>query len=100
MSGYGDLILNTVVMICRLADLTAKDKEKKLLEKAKNELESFVYETMDKLSQEIYEKCSTEEEREKYNTLLSEASDWLYEQEEDAPKEVGSLNIHNNSFFS
>lgn len=72
----------------KLADLTAKDKEKKLLEKAKNELESFVYETMDKLSQEIYEKCSTEEEREKYSTLLSEASDWLYEQEEDAPKET------------
>lgn len=71
----------------KLADLTAKDKEKKLLEKAKNELESFVYETLDRLSQEVYEKCSTEEEREKYSKLLSEASDWLYEQEEDTPKE-------------
>ncbi|XP_053408991.1 hypoxia up-regulated protein 1-like isoform X2 [Mercenaria mercenaria] len=71
----------------KLADLTAKDKEKKLLEKAKNELESFVYDTMDKLSQEMYERCSTEEEREKYNKMLSEASDWLYEQEEDTPKE-------------
>ena len=75
-------------MHSRLADLTAKDKAKKLLEKAKNELESFTYDMGDKLSQEIYEKCSTEEEREKLRVLLSEASDWLYEQEEDTKKEV------------
>lgn len=74
----------------RLADLTAKDKEKKLLEKAKNELESYIYDAQDKLSQDVYEKCSTEEEREKYSGLLSEASDWLYEVEEDTPKQVNS----------
>ncbi|KAL4229247.1 Hypoxia up-regulated protein 1 [Mactra antiquata] len=71
----------------KLADLTAKDKEKKLLEKAKNELEAYIYETMDKLNQELYEKCSKEEERESLNLKLSEASDWLYEQEDDTPKQ-------------
>ena len=38
--------------------------------------------------QEIYEQCSTEEQREKLGQKLSEASDWLYELEEDADKEV------------
>ena len=33
----------------RLSDLTARDKEKVLLEKAKNELESFIYDMGDKL---------------------------------------------------
>jgi len=72
----------------RLADLTAKDLDKNLLEKAKNELESYVYEAQDRLSRDIYEKCSTEENRETLRTLLSEASDWLYEQEEETPKQV------------
>ncbi|XP_052804905.1 hypoxia up-regulated protein 1-like isoform X2 [Mya arenaria] len=70
----------------KLADLTARDTEKKLLEKAKNELESFVYDMMDKLSQELYVRCSTEEQREEWMKSLSEASDWLYEQEEETPK--------------
>lgn len=42
----------------------------------------------DKLTQEMYEKCSTEAEREKLTKLLSEASDWMYDQEEDAKAEV------------
>ena len=32
--------------------------------------------------------CSTEEQREKITGKLSEASDWLYEQEEDTEREV------------
>lgn len=71
----------------KLADLTARDNDRKALEKAKNELEAFVYEMTDRLSQKTYEKCSTEEEREKLRTMLQEASDWLYEVEEGTPKE-------------
>ena len=57
------------------------------LEKAQNELESFIFDTQDKLTQEDYEKCSTSEERENMQQKLSEASDWLYEQM-DAKKSV------------
>ena len=72
----------------RLADLLKKDKEKVALQKAKNELEGFIFDTQDKLSQETYEACSTEEERTSILQQMSEASDWLYEQPEDAGKEV------------
>ncbi|VDI13919.1 Hypothetical predicted protein [Mytilus galloprovincialis] len=76
------------VMRKKLAELTAKDKAKKVLEKSKNDLEAFIFDMNDKLTQEMYEKCSTEAEREKLTKLLSEASDWMYDQEEDAKAEV------------
>ncbi|XP_071176735.1 hypoxia up-regulated protein 1-like isoform X1 [Mytilus edulis] len=76
------------VMRKKLAELTDKDKAKKLLEKSKNDLEAFIFDMNDKLTQEMYEKCSTEAEREKLTKLLSEASDWMYDQEEDAKAEV------------
>ncbi|XP_052061435.1 hypoxia up-regulated protein 1-like isoform X3 [Mytilus californianus] len=76
------------VMRKKLAELTAKDKEKKLLEKSKNDLEAFIFDMNDKLTQEVYEKCSTEAEREKLSKLMSEASDWMYDQEEDAKAEI------------
>ncbi|XP_061188994.1 hypoxia up-regulated protein 1-like isoform X1 [Saccostrea echinata] len=72
----------------RLTDLTAKDKEKKLLEKAKNDLEAFVYDMGDKIHDEDHQKCSTETEREELSKMLSDAGEWMYEQEEDAKKEV------------
>ncbi|XP_071111379.1 hypoxia up-regulated protein 1-like isoform X1 [Haliotis cracherodii] len=71
-----------------LASLKAKDKEKMELEKAKNELEAYIFDSQDKLSQDTYVKCSTESEREELNKLMSEASDWLYEQPDDAKKDV------------
>lgn len=72
----------------RLAELTAKDKEKKLLEKAKNDLEAYIYDMSDKLTDDDHEKCSTSTEREEYSKLFAEAGEWMYEQEEDAKKEV------------
>ena len=42
----------------------------------------------DKLSQELYEKCTTTEEREAISKNLADASDWLYDQEEGTKKEV------------
>lgn len=65
---------------------------------AKNDLEAFIYDMSDKLNDEDHEKCSTATEREEYSKLLAEAGEWMYEQEEDAKKEViyksesGSLN--------
>ena len=72
----------------RLAELQKRDQEKVALQKAKNELEGFIFDTQDKLSQETYEACSTEEERASILQQMSEASDWLYEQPEEAKKEV------------
>ncbi|RUS70581.1 hypothetical protein EGW08_021660 [Elysia chlorotica] len=64
----------------RLTDLRKVDKAKVELQKAQNELESFIFDTQDKLTQEDFEKCSTSEERENIQQKLSEASDWLDEQ--------------------
>ena len=72
----------------RMKELKSKDEEKKALEKAKNDLETFIVDTQDKLWQEIYEKSSTEEDRETLRTTLSEAYDWLYEVEDDSPRKV------------
>jgi len=44
-----------------------------------NDLESSCIDIQAKLYEEVYEKCSTEEEREKIRTKCSEVSDWLYD---------------------
>lgn len=72
----------------KLSDLTAKDKEKKQLEKSKNDLEGFIFDMSDKLTWEVYVKCSKETERENLSKLLSEASDWMYDQDENTKMEA------------
>ena len=76
------------VNVCRIEELTKKDKEKQALAKAKNDLETFVVDMQDKLWQEKWEKASTEGERQDIRDKLSAASDWLYEQEDDTDKSV------------
>lgn len=68
--------------------LKQKDEEKKALERSKNELEAFIFDIQDKLAQDDYIKCSTEEQREIISKKCSEASDWLYEQGDDTPTKV------------
>uniref|UniRef100_A0A0B7AHG5 Hypoxia up-regulated protein 1 n=1 Tax=Arion vulgaris TaxID=1028688 RepID=A0A0B7AHG5_9EUPU len=70
----------------KLTDLRKLDHAKIELEQSKNDLESFIFDFQDKLGQGPHEKCSTEDEREKLFTLLSETSDWLYEHSADAKK--------------
>ncbi|KAL8594265.1 hypothetical protein ACOMHN_044209 [Nucella lapillus] len=72
----------------RLEALQTKDQEKMALGQAKNELEGFIFDTQDKLTQDHYEACSTPEERTHIQHQMSQASDWLYEQPEDSKKEV------------
>lgn len=72
----------------RIKELKRKDEEKLLLAKATNDLESFIIDAQDKLYQEEYEKCSTEEERTELQGNLSAASDWLYEQDETVERKV------------
>ncbi|XP_042688030.1 hypoxia up-regulated protein 1 [Centrocercus urophasianus] len=64
----------------KLQDLTVRDLEKQEREKSANSLESFIFETQDKLYQEEYLFVSTEEEREEISKKLSEASNWMEEE--------------------
>ena len=62
-----------------MKELKKKDEAKKALERAMNDLETFVIDAQDKLWQEDYEACSSEEERETLRQALSEAGDWIYD---------------------
>uniref|UniRef100_A0A8C2YBR5 Hypoxia up-regulated protein 1 n=1 Tax=Coturnix japonica TaxID=93934 RepID=A0A8C2YBR5_COTJA len=64
----------------KLQDLTVRDLEKQEREKSANSLESFIFETQDKLYQEEYLFVSTEQEREEISKKLSEASNWMEEE--------------------
>ncbi|XP_054251566.1 hypoxia up-regulated protein 1 [Indicator indicator] len=64
----------------KLQDLTIRDLEKQEREKSANSLESFIFETQDKLYQEEYQFVSTEEQREEISKKLSEASNWMEEE--------------------
>ncbi|NXY77682.1 HYOU1 protein, partial [Glareola pratincola] len=69
----------------KLEDLTVRDLEKQEREKSANSLESFIFETQDKLYQEEYQFVSTEEQREEISKKLSEASSWMEEEGYAAP---------------
>ena len=75
-------------MLHRLDDLRKRDEEKDLLEKTKNEIESFVFDAQDKLEQKNYKLCSTEDERIAIKEKLVSVSDWLMEQEDSTPRKV------------
>ncbi|KAK4809507.1 hypothetical protein QYF61_015064 [Mycteria americana] len=64
----------------KLQDLTVRDLEKQEREKSANSLESFIFETQDKLYQEEYQFVSTEEQREEISKKLNEASSWMEEE--------------------
>jgi len=65
------------ISVKKLQDLQARDDAKVANERAKNLLESHIYDMHEKLSSEEGVLLSTEEEREKINQALSEASEWL-----------------------
>lgn len=65
----------------KLYELAQRDKERMMLEEAKNKVESYIYKMKNKLSddEETMAKFSTEAEREKIQTLSAAAEDWLYD---------------------
>jgi hypothetical protein len=71
-----------------MAELKKQEEERHLLAKAKNEIESFVFDAQDKLEQRDYKRCSTEDERVAIVAQLTEASDWLFEQDDNTPRKV------------
>jgi hypothetical protein len=68
--------------IFNLAELARMDKERMLLEEAKNNLESYIYKVKNKLTddEENVAMVSTEEQREELNKLALEAEDWLFDE--------------------
>eukprot|EP00117_Sycon_ciliatum_P041242 scpid39528/ scgid30207/ Hypoxia up-regulated protein 1 len=72
----------------RLQDMAARDLEKVLLEAAKNALEAFIFDMQDKLTTDVYTEASVDEERTSATTALSAASEWLYEEGEDATRDI------------
>jgi len=73
----------------RLSDMKKLEDERQLLAKTKNEIESFIFDAQDKLEQRDYKRCSTEDERVAIQTKLTEANDWLFDQEDNTPRKVG-----------
>lgn len=61
----------------KLYDLEKEEQSKLARDKAKNNLESFIVDSKSKLYDDEYEKASSEEEREKLFKILSDASEWL-----------------------
>ena len=65
----------------KLLKLTLRDLEKLATAKALNDLESFIIGQQEKLeTNENLIKVTTEEERQSFTTMLSGASDWLYDE--------------------
>lgn len=61
------------------------DDLRKRIALAKNNLESYIYETRSHLREsEVVAKVSTEESRDKLISMLTDSEDWLYDQADDA----------------
>jgi len=65
----------------KMEALAQKDRERQLLEAAKNKVESYIYKIKNKLidDEENINKVSTEEQREEISKLATDAEEWLYD---------------------
>uniref|UniRef100_A0A1E1X932 Hypoxia up-regulated protein 1 n=1 Tax=Amblyomma aureolatum TaxID=187763 RepID=A0A1E1X932_9ACAR len=81
--------------IKKLSDLDSKDKAKLARDHARNALESFLHETKDKMYSEDYEKASTEEHRQNILSMLTESSDWLEYESDNAETKVFKEKLSN-----
>ena len=68
--------------------MQARDDAKAANERAKNSLESHIFNMKDTLYSELGQQLSTEEEREKINQALTAAADWLDEDGWDSTADV------------
>ncbi|CAG8574514.1 8554_t:CDS:10 [Cetraspora pellucida] len=73
--------------IKRLHAMDETDRRRQAREEARNNLESFVYNVQDFLSDQIVIKVSTEKQRKELAAKSAETSEWLYEEGEEAPIE-------------
>jgi hypoxia up-regulated 1 len=65
----------------KLAELARKDKERMMLEEARNKVESYIYMIKNKLmdEEEAIGKVTTEKQRAELSKLSGEAEEWMYE---------------------
>lgn len=70
-----------VESMAKLELLAQKDKERVMLEEAKNRVESYIYLIKNKLidDEDNVAKISTEEQREELRKLSADGEDWLYD---------------------
>ncbi|KAI0181302.1 actin-like ATPase domain-containing protein [Hypoxylon sp. FL1284] len=71
----------------RIKAFEASDKSRRLREEALNQLEGFTYRVRDMLDSEAFTAASTSEERAALEKKAGEASEWLYDDGADAPRE-------------
>mmetsp|Transcript_14708 Transcript_14708/g.16217 ORF Transcript_14708/g.16217 Transcript_14708/m.16217 type:complete len:932 (-) Transcript_14708:46-2841(-) len=65
----------------KLMELAQKDKDRMMLEEARNKVESYIYEIKNKLSdyEDDIAKISTEEQREALRKAAENAEEWMYD---------------------
>ena len=73
-------ICTLFVLTARLRALQERDEEKVANEKAKSNLESYIFETQEWLEVDEVIAVSTEEQREEIRTSVREVSDWFEEE--------------------
>jgi hypoxia up-regulated 1 len=71
----------------RIKAFENSDKERRLREEALNQLEGYTYKARDLLESESFIAASTDKEREKIQKQSGDASEWLYGDGADAPKD-------------
>lgn len=68
--------------LLKLADIKFRTEKKKELEKEKNNLESYIYQNRERISDnEEVKTVTTEEQRENFIAQLNEVEEWLYSEE-------------------
>ena len=75
----------------RIVQLKAIDDDKAALEKAQNELESYIFYVKSVFDRDMYMQCSTEQERSNVISVAMEMGEWYENQEMDTPKEVSHI---------
>ncbi|WCJ28811.1 Heat shock 70 kDa protein 17 [Euphorbia peplus] len=68
----------------KLEALDKKDAERRRTAELKNNLESYIYSTKEKLETDEYDKISSEDERKSFIEKLDEVQEWLYLDGEEA----------------
>ncbi len=86
-------------MKLKLVAIREKEKEKRKRAQAVNSLEAFIFDTKDKLSQDDFVKCTTEEEREKIKTSLDEADNWMSDADDSVETKVKFCHIVHKVFL-
>jgi hypoxia up-regulated 1 len=82
----------------RLRTMDAADRQRRAREEARNNLESFVYRVQDFLQNEDVLYVSTDSQRAELSSKLSETSDWLYGEGEEAPTVEFITRLNNLKF--